>query len=97
MYSGFPIDWEFLKTATPPDGGPIAPEKYHPIDDEDLLYDWSVGDLEATRHRRVLDHLARCSDCRKELACMLRVGALAFSWQADAGRADSKEDARSAD
>lgn len=96
MNNGFPIDWEFLRAATPSGGGSIAPEKHHPIDDEALLYDWSVGDLDAARHRRVLDHLASCSDCRKELACMIRVGALTFSWQADAGPADSEDEASSA-
>ena len=67
---------EILKAAMASGDNEIAPEEYHPIDDEGLLYDWSVGDLDAARHRRVLDHLAKCAYCREELACMIRVGAV---------------------
>ncbi len=48
----------------------------HPIDDEDLLLDWSAGDLPAERHEQLLDHLAACPACRREIAAMVRAGAL---------------------
>ena len=74
--NGSQVVREILKAAMASGDHEIAPEEYHPIDDEDLLYDWSVGDLDAARHRRVLDHLAKCAYCREELAYMIRVGAL---------------------
>jgi tetratricopeptide (TPR) repeat protein len=46
------------------------------MDDEDLLLDWSAGDLPAERHEQLLDHLAACPACRREIAAMVRAGAL---------------------
>jgi|GEM_PF-1706943 len=48
----------------------------HPRDDEDLLLDWSLGDLSPERHRQLLDHLAACPACRREIAAMVSAGAL---------------------
>jgi len=54
-------------------GASLSP---HPIDDEDLLLDWSAGDLAPERHEQLLDHLAACPTCRREIAAMVRAGAL---------------------
>ena len=48
----------------------------HPIDDDALLIDWSVGDLSPERHAEFVRHLANCDYCRRELAAMIRAGAL---------------------
>jgi tetratricopeptide (TPR) repeat protein len=48
----------------------------HPVDDEDLLLDWSLGDLGPDRHRQLVDHLAACPACRQEIAAMVRFGIL---------------------
>jgi len=55
---------------------PTALDSPHPMDDEDLLLDWSAGDLPAERHEQLLDHLAACPACRREIAAMVRAGAL---------------------
>ena len=65
------------------------PGQDHPLDNDELLIDWSVGDLDATRHRAVLDHLAECSYCRRELADMIRAGALVLPEQMDEEDADN--------
>ncbi len=59
---------------------PDAPalDSPHPIDDEDLLLDWSLGDLSPERHQQVLDHLAACPACRREIAAMVRAGVLSL-------------------
>ncbi len=48
----------------------------HPVDDEDRLLDWSLGDLGPDRHRQLVDHLAACPACRQEIAAMVRLGIL---------------------
>lgn len=65
-----------FRAAFTSDAGTFDPEQYHPVDDDELLIEWSVGDLDERRHRAVLDHLAECSYCRRELADMIQAGAL---------------------
>lgn len=48
----------------------------HPADDDDLLLDWSLGALSAEKHRWLLEHLAACPACRREIAAMVRLGVL---------------------
>jgi len=48
----------------------------HPVDDDELLLDWSLGDLDQQRREAFVDHLAECSSCRRELAAMVRAGAI---------------------
>lgn len=51
-------------------------EEKHIVDDEELLYRWTLGDLTDEERTRLLDHLAVCGDCRREVAAMLREGVL---------------------
>jgi len=60
---------------------PIDPNQYHPIDDDELLIDWSVGDLDDAKHREIIDHLGECSYCRRELASMIEDGVLVLPEQ----------------
>jgi len=65
----------------------------HPVDDDELLLDWSLGDLNQQQREAFVDHLAECSYCRRELAAMVRAGAIVlpevdeddFDADADAG------------
>lgn len=50
----------------------------HPLDDEDLLLRWTSRQLSPVEHDELLAHLARCSDCRKGVAEMIRSGILEF-------------------
>lgn len=53
-------------------------DEEHPVDDEDLLARWMHESLSEREHEELLDHLARCSDCRTEIAEMVRHGILTF-------------------
>jgi tetratricopeptide (TPR) repeat protein len=48
----------------------------HVSDDEELLLDWVVGDLSVQQHRSIVDHMADCPSCRREIAAMVQAGAL---------------------
>ena len=48
----------------------------HPVDDDDLLNRWSMGDLDEQEQNSLVDHLAHCSDCRMIVASMLETGSL---------------------
>lgn len=48
----------------------------HFIDDDDLLLDWSIGDLAIEQHEAIIDHMADCPLCRREVAKMVQAGAL---------------------
>jgi hypothetical protein len=48
----------------------------HPAGDDDLLLDWSLGNLSPKRQRQLLEHLAVCPACRREIAAMVRLGVL---------------------
>ena len=61
----------------------------HPIDDEELLLDWSLGDLSPERHQQLVDHLAACPACRQEIAAMVRLGILELHVAASFQDADS--------
>lgn len=50
----------------------------HPIDDEDLLLRWAGHQLSEEERAELLSHLARCSDCRKAVAEMIKNGILEF-------------------
>ena len=50
----------------------------HPTDDEELLLRWTDHQLSETEHDELLDHLARCSDCRTSVAEMIKNGILEF-------------------
>ena len=51
------------------------PER-HIIDDDDLLIDWSVGDLSERQRLAIIDHMAECSSCRQEIAKMVQAKAI---------------------
>ena len=57
------------ETTTPPPGP-------HPVDEEDLLLDWCEGELPPDALEALLEHLANCPPCRREVAAMIRAGAL---------------------
>ena len=48
----------------------------HVSDDEDLLLDWVAGDLSVEQHQSIVDHIADCPSCRREIAAMVQAGAL---------------------
>ena len=48
----------------------------HPIDDEEVLVAWSLDELRPERHQDLLDHLAACPACRREITAMVRLGIL---------------------
>lgn len=50
----------------------------HPIEDEDLLLRWTENQLSAEEHNGLLRHLANCSDCRQEIALMIKNNILEF-------------------
>lgn len=50
----------------------------HPIEDEDLLLQWANDQLPEAEREELLDHLAKCSDCRKAVAGMVRNDILVF-------------------
>jgi len=79
---------EIFRAAMTSETGAADSAQDHPVDDDELLIDWSVGDLDATRHRAVLDHLAECSYCRRELADMIQAGALVLPEHEDTGDPD---------
>ncbi len=64
---------EVFRRASAVDGGTDAK---HVADDEALMLDWSVGDLRPEQRAAILDHLADCPRCRREVAAMVRAGAL---------------------
>lgn len=53
-----------------------VPPGPHLIDDEDLLLQWSLGELTSQQHSAIVKHLAACGRCRAELAAMVRAGAI---------------------
>ena len=53
-----------------------APDILHFVDDEDLLLRWVEADISPDEHRDMLDHMADCTECREEIAAMVRAGAL---------------------
>ena len=55
------------------DSQPI-PDGPHVVDDDELLTSWSLGLLSTSQHDRMLDHLAVCPRCRKELGELVREG-----------------------
>ena len=61
--------------ASAADAGPI-PDGPHFVDDDEELISWSIGELTDQRHAAILEHMAECSYCRKEVAAMIRAGAL---------------------
>ena len=69
---------EILRVALTQSAADIDATEYHPVDDDELLIEWSLGDLDTGRHQSVLQHLAECSYCRRELAAMCRAGAMTF-------------------
>jgi len=48
----------------------------HFVEDEDLLLRWVEADISPDEHGAMLEHMADCSDCREEIAAMVRAGAL---------------------
>jgi len=69
---------------------PVDPNQYHPIDDEELLIDWSVGDLDDVRYHEVIEHLSECSRCRHELASMIEDGVLVLPEQDEETEVDEQ-------
>ena len=55
---------------------PSPDDKTHPVNDEDLLIEWSLGQLEQDSHTEIIEHLANCPFCRRELVAMIRAGAI---------------------
>ncbi|MDR0327765.1 MAG: caspase family protein [Planctomycetaceae bacterium] len=55
-----------------------TPTSDHPVDDADLLLRWADQQLSETEHAGLLDHLARCSDCRQSVSEMINNGILEF-------------------
>ncbi len=49
---------------------------YHPVDDDDFLIDLSIGGTSDAKRAEFVDHLARCSYCRHEIARMIQAGVL---------------------
>ena len=74
---------------------PSALTSPHPADDDDLLLDWSQGQLSSDQHRELIEHVAHCPSCRREIAAMVRVGALVLPAVADRHVAASFQDADS--
>lgn len=64
---------EIFTTAA--NAGPI-PDGPHFVDDDEELISWSIGELADQRHAEILEHMSECSYCRKEVAAMIRAGAL---------------------
>jgi len=56
--------------------GQETPDGPHVVDDDEQLISWSLGEIDARRQSELRDHLADCPYCRKELAAMIRAGAL---------------------
>ncbi|MDR1963102.1 MAG: caspase family protein, partial [Planctomycetaceae bacterium] len=57
-------------------GEPLSSE--HPIENEDLLLRWTESLLSVEEHNELLRHLANCSDCRQEIAMMIKNDILEF-------------------
>lgn len=55
---------------------PYSPNDYHPVDDDDFLIDLSIGDVLKVKREEFINHLARCSYCRNEIAKMVHAGVL---------------------
>ena len=47
--------------------------------DTELLSRWSTGDLTEDEHASLLDHLAECNACRREIARMMQIGEIHLS------------------
>ncbi|MBM4091624.1 MAG: tetratricopeptide repeat protein [Planctomycetes bacterium] len=54
------------------------PREGHFTDDDELLTCLASGLLRPEEHRRLVEHLADCGECRRELAAMVRDGVLEF-------------------
>jgi len=64
---------DVFKSATADRNTPDGP---HFVDDDELLISWSLGEIDDQRQAELRGHMAGCSYCRKELAAMVRAGAL---------------------
>lgn len=77
MNAGRSIDFAelFARAANSP---PVAqePRDSDHVVDEDLLLRWSAGELGTAEEASLLGHLADCPQCRREVAAMVRIGAL---------------------
>lgn len=65
---------------------PSADDMSHPVNDDELLIRWSLDELDKTEHKQIVAHLAECPYCRRELAAMIKAGALTLPEPADAGQ-----------
>lgn len=63
---------------------PLPDDKNHPVNDDELLIRWSMGELEGSEHGQIVEHLAQCFYCRSELAAMIHAGALTLPEREDA-------------
>jgi tetratricopeptide (TPR) repeat protein len=52
------------------------PDEYHFVDDDDFLIDLSLGEINDTQRAGFVEHLARCSYCRHDLAKMFQADVL---------------------
>lgn len=84
-------DWLHRSLRAALDTAP-PPESPHPVDQVDLLLDWCEGALSPDALAELHGHLARCPACRREVAAMIRAGALPLPGLAD----EASEEARSA-
>ena len=48
----------------------------HSVDDDELLISWSVGELDKDQHAALIEHMAECSYCRREVAAMVKAEVL---------------------
>jgi len=71
---------------------PPAAEGPHVAEDEETLLRWVEGDLSSREHERIIDHMADCGPCRREIAAMIEAGALVLpEVEADAAEPDAAE------
>lgn len=78
MTTGRPIDFAeiFARAANAPRHGQAMPSGSHVAADEELLLRWALGELTAAEEDSLRMHLADCARCRREVAAMVRAGAL---------------------
>jgi tetratricopeptide (TPR) repeat protein len=55
---------------------PVPPGP-HPVEDEELLTSWSLGQLSNDEQNQLLEHLAACRTCRQELLAMMEANVVA--------------------
>jgi hypothetical protein len=51
----------------------------HPVDNIELMDDWAFGGISEEEQNEIINHLANCHYCRREVSAMVREGVLTFS------------------